>query len=169
MGANYGDINNDGNLDMYLSTGEENLQSIIPNRMFIGTTDGFKEVTSQGGFGHIQKGHGVAFADLDNDGDQDVYSIMGGAYEGDNFWNVLFENPGFENHYVTLLLQGSEANKSAIGSELEIYYKDKNNNSRIAFREVNSGGSFGCNPLRQEIGLGLATKIDSICISWNGR
>ena len=168
MGANYGDLNNDGKLDMYLSTGEENLQSIIPNRMFIGYEQGFEEVTTPGGFGHIQKGHGVAFADLDNDGDQDVYSVMGGAYEGDNFWNVLFENPGFNNNYVSLLLQGSEANKSAIGSKIHIYFTDENDNQQMIFQEVNSGGSFGCNPLRQEIGLGQATKIDSIWIAWNG-
>jgi hypothetical protein len=29
--------------------------------------------------GHLQKGHGVGFADLDNDGDQDIYIVMGGA------------------------------------------------------------------------------------------
>ena len=39
---------------------------------------GFVDVTSAGGFGNIQKGHGVAFADLDNDGDQDVFEQLGG-------------------------------------------------------------------------------------------
>ncbi len=34
------------------------------------------------------------------------------------------------------------------------------------FRHVNSGGSFGANPLRQEIGLGAATSIDALEIFW---
>ena len=34
------------------------------------------------------------------------------------------------------------------------------------FRHVNSGGSFGANPLRQEIGLGAATSIDILEIFW---
>ena len=61
----------------------------------------FEEVTLPGGFGHIQKGHATAFADLDRDGDEDVYMILGGAYEGDQFTSVLFENPGWpKNHWI---------------------------------------------------------------------
>ncbi|MBX2844338.1 MAG: VCBS repeat-containing protein, partial [Flammeovirgaceae bacterium] len=71
MGANFGDLDNDGFLDMYISTGEVNITSIIPNRMFRNNVgENFQDVTSAGGFGNIQKGHAVSFADLDNDGDQ---------------------------------------------------------------------------------------------------
>ena len=34
------------------------------------------------------------------------------------------------------------------------------------YRTVNSGSSFGSNPLRQEIGLGNATKIEGVEIKW---
>ena len=54
---------------------------------------GFTDVTMAGGFGHLQKGHGVAFADLDYDGDQDVYMQLGGGLSGDTYGNALFENP----------------------------------------------------------------------------
>ena len=33
---------------------------------------------------------------------------------------------------------------------------------------MNTGGSFGCNPLRQEIGLGDATAISAVEIHWPG-
>ena len=39
-------------------------------------------------------------------------------------------------------------------------------NERSVYRDVNSGGSFGSNPLEQHIGIGQATVIDSIEIKW---
>ena len=77
MGSNFGDLDNDGWLDFYAGTGDPDLTTLIPNRMFR-NADGkaFQEVTSSGGFGHIQKGHGVSFADLDNDGDFDTDDMV---------------------------------------------------------------------------------------------
>ena len=40
----------------------------------------FQDVTTSGGFGHLQKGHAVAFGDIDNDGNLDVFEVIGGAY-----------------------------------------------------------------------------------------
>ena len=34
MGANFGDLDNDGFLDFYLGTGDTELRSLMPNRMF---------------------------------------------------------------------------------------------------------------------------------------
>ena len=91
MGANFGDLDNDGWLDFYIGTGSPEFSSVIPNRMFRSIEGNqFEEVTSAGGFGHIQKGHGVGFADLDNDGDQDIYAVLGGAYEGDEYPNICY-------------------------------------------------------------------------------
>jgi len=36
----------------------------------------------------------------------------------------------------------------------------------MVYRELNSGGSFGCSPLRQSIGIGKATIIEEIKIEW---
>ena len=84
MGANFGDLDNDGWLDFHLATGDVPYAEIRPNVMFVYRPGhGFVNVTMAGGFGHLQKGHGVSFADIDNDGDQDVYVQMGGAYPAD--------------------------------------------------------------------------------------
>ena len=122
-------------------------------------------MTTSGGFGHLQKGHAIAFADLDLDGDQDVYANMGGAYTGDVYWNALFANPGHGNHWLKLRLVGTESNRSAIGARLKVTVTTPGG-GRTLHRTVNSGGSFGSTPLRQEIGLADATKIDRVEVFW---
>jgi len=163
MGSNFGDLDNDGWLDFYIGTGSPEFTSVVPNRMFR-NVDGisFEEVTSAGGFGHIQKGHGVSFADLDNDGDQDIYAVLGGAYEGDNYTNVCFENPIFENNWVILSLEGVQSNRSAIGTKLKLDI----DNGRTIFYTINTGGSFGANSLQAEIGLGQSKMIQTLTITW---
>ena len=168
MGSNFGDIDGDGFLDFYLGTGEPDLRAIIPNRMF--RNDGgtrFQDVTTAGGFGHLQKGHGIAFADVDNDGDQDIYAVMGGAYEGDFYPNVLFENPGHDGRFLTLILEGRSSNRSAIGARIDVEL-DGDDGTRHVYATVSTGGSFGSSSLRQELGLGAARAIRRVTIDWPG-
>jgi len=167
MGSNYGDLDNDGYQDFYVGTGAPDFASIVPNRMFHNRGgDTFDEVSVEGGVAHLQKGHAVAFADVDRDGDQDVYSVMGGSVPGDAFQNVLFENPGHGNHWVTLGLEGRTANRSAIGARLAIVARRPDGSARTIHRTVRTGGSFGATALRQEIGLGAATRIDTLRVTW---
>ena len=125
----------------------------------------FQDVTTSGGVGHLQKGHGVSFADLDNDGDQDIYEVMGGAYWGDNYRNVLYENPGYDNHWITLKLEGVQSSRSAMGARIMVVVRTAQGD-RTIYRKVGTGGSFGASPLRQEIGLGSALGIETIEITW---
>ncbi len=169
MGSNYGDLDNDGWLDFYLGTGDPDLLTLVPNRMFRNDAGRkFQDVTSSGGFGHLQKGHGVSFADLDNDGDQDVHEDMGGAVSSDRYPNVLYANPGHGNHWLKLRLAGVKANRPGMGARLKIVLRQTTGEQRIIYRTVSTGGSFGTNPFRQEIGLGDAEAIKSVEISWPG-
>lgn len=166
MGSNFGDLDNDGYLDFYLGTGAPPFEFLVPNVMYWnrGGT-GFKDVTFSGRFGHLQKGHAVAFADFDNDGDLDVFQELGGAFPGDGFGNALFRNPGFGNHWITVELVGVQSARSAIGARIHVTVQHRGQPRNI-HRWVNSGGSFGGNPLRQHIGVGSAERIDSIEIRW---
>ena len=168
MGSNFGDLDNDGWLDFYAGTGNPDLRSVIPNRMFRsmqGTR--FEEVTLPGGFGHLQKGHAGAFADLDRDGDQDVYMVIGGAYQGDRYTSVLFENPGWRDRaWIALKLEGRSANRSAIGARVELEVVDASGGRRTITRTVRTGGSFGSGSLQLHVGLGRATAVRALRIAW---
>ncbi|HTL58641.1 MAG TPA: CRTAC1 family protein [Candidatus Limnocylindrales bacterium] len=166
MGSNFGDLDNDGFLDFYLGTGDPDLATIVPNRMF--RNDGgkrFQDVTTSGGFGNLQKGHAVSFGDIDNDGDQDVYQNMGGAVSGDVYHNVLYENPGHGNHWITLKLEGVQSNRAAIGARIHVTVQNEDGEHSY-YKTVGTGGSFGASPLRQEIGLGKAKEIRRVEIFW---
>jgi hypothetical protein len=166
MGANFGDLDNDGYLDFYLGTGDPDLATIVPNRMFRNDAGKrFQDVTTAGGFGNLQKGHGVSFGDIDNDGDQDIYENMGGAVSGDTYHNVLYLNPGNGNHWITLKLEGVQSNRAAIGARIRVVFKTAEG-EHSSFKTVGTGGSFGANPLRQEIGLGKAQSIERVEIQW---
>jgi hypothetical protein len=169
MGGNFGDIDNDGWLDFYLGTGNPQYTSLVPNKLFKNIAGNrFADVTIAARVGNLQKGHGVSFVDIDNDGDQDIYIDMGGAYAGDAYENALYINPGQNNNHRALLsLQGTTCNRAAIGARLKISFTD-NGVKRTIYRDVNSGGSFGSNPLLQHIGIGQATLLDEVVIQWPG-
>jgi len=166
MGSNFGDLDNDGWLDFYLGTGYPDYEALMPNAMYRSAGGKrFVDVTWAGGFGHLQKGHAVAFADFDHDGDQDVFEQMGGTFAGDRASNVYYRNPGFGNHWIGLELRGTRSNRSAIGARIRVDL-DEGGRRRSIHRWVGSGGSFGGNPLRQSIGLGRVAAVERIEIYW---
>jgi len=166
MGSSFGDLDNDGWLDLYLGTGDPNYESLLPNRMFR-NHDGkaFQDVTTSGGFGHLQKGHAVAFGDIDNDGDEDIFEEMGGAYAGDAYPSVLYENPGNGNHWISLQLEGVKTNRAAFGARIDVTIRS-GGMLRHIFRTVGYGSSFGGNPLRQHIGIEKAARVEKVEITW---
>ena len=166
MGASFGDLDNDGWLDIYLGNGEPSYAALLPNRMFRNDRGkAFQDVTTSGGFGNLQKGHGVAFADFGNSGHEDVFEEMGGALPGDTFMSSLYRNPGNGNHAITLILEGTESNRPAFGARICATFHD-GGKLRKVFRTVGYGSSFGGNPWRQHIGLGQATTVDRLEIDW---
>ncbi len=176
MGANFGDLDNDGFLDFYLGTGAPSYAALMPNFAFRNLAGkSFADVTTATGTGHLQKGHGVAFGDLDNDGDEDLYVNVGGFIPGDKYNKALFANPTVgqaaslsQSRWISIKLTGAKTNRAAIGAKIKLTLTDATGIQSLRYREVSSGGSFGASPLTQHIGLGRLKggKIDSIEIWW---
>ena len=166
MAANFGDLDNDGYPDFYVGTGMPDFRAQIPNRMFRNDAGrAFQDVTTSGGFGNVQKGHAIVFADLDNDGDQDVFEVMGGAYEGDLYYDLLLENPGHGNHWIKLLLEGRRSNRLGVGARIRVRVVTPDG-ERDIHKLVTTGATFGSTTLRQEIGLGNASAIRFVEVNW---
>ena len=167
MGSNFGDIDNDGYLDMYLGTGRAEYRYLVPNILFknVGGRR-FEDVTTSSGTGHLQKGHGISFADWDRDGDQDIFLEAGGATPGDRAHNALFLNPGHGNHWLTVRLVGTRTNRAAIGARLRVDVAISGGGVESRYREVTSGSSYGGNPFRLTVGLGQAASIPTLEVSW---
>jgi enediyne biosynthesis protein E4 len=77
------DYDNDGDIDLYVVSGD-----VEPNRLFQNQGDGsFIDVAASVGLDLLHKGSGPTFADIDNDGDLDLFV---GALNGDRYY--LMEN-----------------------------------------------------------------------------
>ena len=167
MGANFGDIDNDGFLDMYLGTGNPSYASLVPSVLLRnrgGTS--FVDVTTSSGTGEWHKGHGVAFADLDNDGDEDIVFEVGGATPGDAHALRLFKNPGHRNDWINLRLVGAKTNRAAVGVRIKVTVENAGVGTRVIHRVIGSGGSFGASPMQQHIGLGKDARILDLEVWW---
>lgn len=164
ISCNVGDIDNDRFEDFFVSNGFDlsSTQSIL-FRNINGTT--FQDITNSV-FGDITwDARGVAFADYDNDGDQDVI-LTGGPGVDTKLWRNDSTN---SNNWVTLDLEGTidvisgfNSNINAIGARVEVTA-----GSITTVREVSGGagrGSFNSLPL--EFGLGSATSIDNVTVRW---
>ncbi len=118
------------------------------------------------GTGELHKGHGIAFADLDNDGDEDIFEELGGSTPGDAHAARLFENPGHGADWINVRLVGVKTNRGAIGARIKVTVENEGLGKRSIDRTVGSGGSFGASPLQQHIGLGKSARIVDLEIQW---
>ena len=103
-------------------------------------------------------GRGAAFADFDNDGDVDV-----AVTNIDGFPELLRNDGGNGNHFLSLHLVGTRSNRDGVGARVHV-----KTGTTTQMREVRSGGSFmSHNDFRLHFGLGKAQEAD-ITIRWPG-
>ena len=167
MSVNCGDLDNDGYLDMHFGTGWMSFSGLVPDLTFRNAGGArFEDVTGPTGTGHLQKGHGISFADWDCDGDLDFFVVLGGGYPGDRGYNALFQNPGHGRHWLKLKLIGTKTNRSAIGARISVEVAVPGGGSRSIYRTIGNNGSFGGNSLVETIGLLDNKAVTRLSVTW---
>jgi hypothetical protein len=118
----------------------------------------FTEVSAE--FGDVltalRVSRGVAFGDIDNDGDIDlVITNNGGELE-------VLRNGSRDTHALEIRVVGVRSNRNGIGARVAVTTQ-----GRTRMREVKSGSSYlGQNDLRVHFGLGDVPRIEKIDIRW---
>lgn len=167
-GLKFFDYDNDGDPDLLLVNGhpDDMIESRIPRvkyreplLLFENTGRAFKDVSAASGpvFGKMFSGRGMAVGDFDNDGDLDVLASNNGEPP------LLLRNQGGnKNNWVGLDLVAKKSNSAAVGA---VITWQAGTVKRTRLRT--GGGSYlSSHDPREILGVGAATKIDSIQIRW---
>jgi hypothetical protein len=162
-GTKFFDYDNDGWADLFIATGHvyPQLENYRQRKLlFRNNHDGtFTDVAAESGEALMEKrvGRGVAFGDIDNDGDIDIV-----VADLDGSPQLLRNDGGNANNSVLIKTVGVKSNRDGIGARIKVVAGDL---SQID--EVRSGGSYiSQSDLRVHFGLEKRTKIDLIEVHW---
>ncbi|MGB9561937.1 MAG: FG-GAP-like repeat-containing protein, partial [bacterium] len=149
----WGDIDNDGDLDLFITCVYEGRRSF----MYRNDGDGiFTDITYETGL-LVENGWGAAFSDYDKDGFIDLAVSSGGRIK-------IFKNKGNLNNYIEIRLKGVNCNRAAIGAIVKAYSQEL-----WQMRYVEGGkGTSNQNSLVVHFGLKNKTLLDSLIIIWPG-
>lgn len=147
----------------FISTGDED-----PNKLYHNNQDNtFLDVSNTAGISDLNKGRGMAYADIDNDGDLDLGVIVqNNSVDAQAKCKIYQNNTSNSNNYLKIKLVGTLCNRDAFGSKISLYC----DNGTQLLREIDGGGASHCSQHSSiaHFGLGNNTMVDSIVVNWLG-
>jgi len=161
MSGSFGDVNNDGYIDLLLGNGSPRMERLEPFVLLENNQGTFSNTTFAAGLPFSGKSHGTNCGDLFGDGRMSILIAAGGAYPGDLLQTAVHCPKELPGNYLNVRLRGVESNRDGNGARITLF-----EGGRKQIREVTNGSSFGCVPAEQHFGLGKATRIDAIEIRW---
>ncbi|MFP4003471.1 MAG: CRTAC1 family protein [Alphaproteobacteria bacterium] len=165
-GHSWGDFDNDGDLDLVVAEGTENIAPEnkargydTRNRLYVNDGDGGFTV-SRGAFAASEAiSAGTAWADHDLDGDLDIaVANWGGGSEN----NALYANQDGGN-WITLVLRGRQSNAQGIGAKVVVRTEGERVHYQWLYPQT---GYASMNEAVVHFGLGRTAKVKSIRIHW---
>ncbi|MGE0635926.1 MAG: FG-GAP-like repeat-containing protein [Bacteroidia bacterium] len=167
-GCAFFDFDHDTYSDIFIAQGDLSYDfprpALDPNKLYRNNGDGtFSDVSVSGGIDDTYISRALAYSDYDNDGDVDVLvgildSANGSAH------SFLFRNDAATGNWLKVKTHGMTANRDGYGARVEVVF-----NGRTLIREVDGGSSYNShNSSVVHIGLGNATYVDSLIITWPG-
>jgi len=152
------DFDNDGLQDVYI--GNDSYFSPSPNVLYRNKGNNlFEASTMDATIASMQGTYGVAHADIDNDGLQEV--AVANISSQDQV--QLFKNEHPANNWIGFQLKGVESNRSAIGARVELLDTE----GILHTSQITAGNGYaGQHTLRLHIGLGTARAIQELLIYW---
>ena len=168
------DFDNDGHRDLFVGSGH--LQDRVEeydrtttyrthNVLLRNTGQGkFVDVSEQCGLRAVpvHSARGVAFDDLDNDGDMDV--IVLNSREPPTILRNMLHEAGHKNHWLQVRLQGVKTNRDGVGAQVRVMAGDL-----TQLDEVHSGRGYQSHwGSRLHFGLGKHDRVDRIEVRWIG-
>lgn len=169
------DIENDGDLDLYVAKGYLNsVEKVVvkdPNKLFLNNGFGeFTDISSTSGCDDSLAHRGAATFDFDHDGDLDIISSVIKMQQGELGYLdqkiKLFENlSDSENNWLGIKLIGQDhVNRSAVGCSVSFTIDGK-----TYIREVDGGSGHGSQSTRiLYFGLGDTKAVAKIEVQWVG-
>jgi hypothetical protein len=167
-GLKFFDYDNDGHLDLMLANGHPDdmiehystqVKYAEPLLLFHNEGGKLRDVSKGAGpaFTRTFPARGLAVGDFSNDGRLDVVISNNGAAP-----EILKNVAGEGHHWLGMALQGVTCNRDAIGAKISWSF-----NGQTRTRLKTSGGSYlSSHDPREVIGIGTASKIDWVEITW---
>src|SRR5207247_780792 len=125
LSCTWGDYDNDGYLDLFVTTGNQDFTRLAKSYLYHNNGDGtFTEISDGSPVNDLGRSPAASWVDYDNDGFLDLFVANGGFWAQNNggalLTNFLYHNNGNTNNWLTIKLAGTVSNRSAIGAKVRV-------------------------------------------------